>query len=261
MYAHGTRFNDNQYQALDDVNVSTLPFVRFVPKKTSMRAIVNMRTSKPTADGSKSIYGTVGGGAILTNGALYNAQHLLKYLVDKSGANYFLENRLRSTKYSKYKGFGCLGMNEAYGLFRDYKQHILQNHMGYDVSIGTPLTSYPRFYIAALDLEKCYDNIDCVFLYNIIKELVSEDDESEQSSLLLKYSLTQYIQSMEKTVTRRLRYVVDCDDTPLFSTVAKALSCKHHDSIITDGILFLLYMYVIIHLHMCRRHLSRDIQI
>jgi len=311
--------------ALCDVNADSLPYIRFVPKKNTIRPIVNMKynsgvrpkqatgasagaggsiaarklgsmgknhgagggalTARPPSHfvGGVNTWGTVGGGTVMTNGALYQALHLLKHLVDNSGRNYFRSGGharpgglstssgsaaagavgaascTAAAGFSTIKGFGCLGMDEAYVRFKQYKQHVLRNFMetksthGVGVSEGVEAAdggvddsrstvNYPKFYVAALDLEKCYDNIDTTRLYDIVVDMTAGDSGGGVSSecdatslLLLKYTVSQYIESMERSITKRLRFVVDEGDIAPFPSVAKALAHKYHNSILTDG--------------------------
>ena len=91
------------------------------------------------------------------------------------------------------------------------------------------------FYIAALDLEKCYDNVDTARLYNLIHRLlaqpstpppfhhdkgevgiddddhVAEDHEdlpiaSDEEYTIYKYSVTHYVPSLERVVSKPVRW-------------------------------------------------------
>lgn len=249
---------------LSELNAHTLPVVRFVPKPNSLRTITNMKYNTSAArgtshannghnggkaGGSSSVYpwGTVGGGTVTTNGALYNYYHLLKHVVDQSGANFFAPRTANWSKvvnprlipqYSKLKGFGCLGIDEAYSKFKSFKQHILRHHLntvrqdGSSEETNTDVNSaaYPPFYMAVLDLEKCYDTIDTICLFDIIrKELIGdeEDDcmgmEHDGADMLLRYTLTQYLQSMERPITKRFRYVVNSGDLMPFPSKSSVL--------------------------------------
>ena len=98
-----------------------------------------------------------------------------------------------------------------------------------------------KFYIAAVDLDKCYDTVDTHQLYSAVKEIVlqhgrrplssahaegttpgintevndaesSDDDDDEHANLVHKYSVSHYIPSLEKAVTKTIRTVTRGND-------------------------------------------------
>ena len=127
---------------------------------------------------------------IVTNTALYNCLHILrhKYLQDPSLA-----------------GFGSFGVDELYLKLKRYRANLIVppittittgtstgatttisdkngRYIGKDP--GSGLESSPRYYVVALDLEKCYDNVDTSLLYDLVQNLLcsgSGDDSGTGS--------------------------------------------------------------------------------
>lgn len=140
--------------------------IRFVPKKKALRGITNLRAKPgttpylpkfPLANHSTNAHGTTTSNAInaplvVTNTMLYNCLHVLKHLYDN-------DQRLR--------GFGVFGMDDVYREYRSYWNRLADIYGANAVRNGEiPL------YMAALDLEKCYDNIDPIRLYDLIHDLL-----------------------------------------------------------------------------------------
>ena len=68
------------------IDVDKAALIRFVPKKSSLRSITNLRTrtGKQSQPQPQSTYGTEGG--IVTNAALYSCLHVLKHKFDADPA-------------------------------------------------------------------------------------------------------------------------------------------------------------------------------
>lgn len=149
-------------------------------------------------------------------------------------------------------------MAKAIEAIHDWKQDKIQR--GGNHTTTTELSSVGPFYVAVLDLEKCYDNVDTTQLYDLMKDILKnysigahsakknssniplgrdhsktrEDDEQvDRSSLqtakesailsrkqpflsnkndeveytIHKYSVTHKITSMERVITKNIRYV------------------------------------------------------
>jgi hypothetical protein len=75
---------------------------------------------------------------------------------------------------------------------------------------------FPKIYAATIDLEKCYDNVDTIQLYDIVKNLLNDTSsnctEVEKSLVVHKYTVSHYIKSLEHTVSRAVRYVASTGD-------------------------------------------------
>lgn len=140
--------------------------IRFVPKKKALRGITNLRTKPgttpflpkfPIPNHNTNAHGTTSSNAInaplvVTNTMLYNCLHVLKHLYDS-------DQRLR--------GFGVFGMDDVYREYRSYWNRLADIYGANAVRNGEiPL------YMAALDLEKCFDNIDPIRLYDLIHDLL-----------------------------------------------------------------------------------------
>lgn len=126
---------------------------------------------------------------VVTNSALYNCLHILKH------------------KYSmrpSLAGFGSFGVDELYFKLRRYrersgrsssdvpvcassgeytsaKQPELTIHTATAAHTDTSTPQPPlKYYVAALDLEKCYDNVDTSLLFDLVVNLLCAEEESVQ---------------------------------------------------------------------------------
>lgn len=85
------------------------------------------------------------------------------------------------------------------------------------------------FYVAVLDLEKCFDSVDTSQLYDILRNLVLSNNEVrganaddglegacsgdvEDAAVIHKYTVTHYISSAERFVSRSVRYITEDGD-------------------------------------------------
>lgn len=208
-----------------------LPTVRFLPKKSSLRAITNMKTKKSNnntnsnASNSSNIQHSNNGSGkngVITNAMLFNCLHVIKH--------YYLAN-------TAVHGFGVFGFNEVVQRFQYYKQQLqLQRETHTDPQIDDKTSAHnisadcDRYYVAVLDIEKCFDNIDTVQLYDIVQDLVMGKLVSEPSDrqsvgnkqrkqrkheelhddglLLQRYSLIKYLTTTEKLVSKSIRKVI-----------------------------------------------------
>ena len=129
---------------------------------------------------------------IVTNTALYNCLHILrhKYLQDPSLA-----------------GFGSFGVDELYLKLKRYRANLIvppittnttattatattsitaattaaisgESGRNIELDPGPDLESRPRYYVVALDLEKCYDNVDTSLLYDLVRNLLCSGGDS-----------------------------------------------------------------------------------
>jgi hypothetical protein len=157
-----------------------------------------------------------------------------------------------------------------------------------------PLPPPPlRYYVASLDLEKCYDNVDTARLYNLVRrllamkdgaagrpgrrggpaggdvddEVVEDDDEitgsgrgsgtgrggghgggaaqeeseeneeeEEEEFTVHKYAVTHFVPSLERVVSKPVRFVGSRHAH--FKDVAERLAQSYKKSILTDGVLY-----------------------
>lgn len=187
----------------------SVPNVRFVPKKSSVRAITNLRTRRGRVMGR---YG--GGEEVLTNSALYNCMHVLKH-----------QFNLRPS----LAGFGVFGLDDIYAAIRSYK---LRNEK-------------KGFFIGVLDLEKCYDNVDTKLLYDTVSQVLNGDDDDAHSllqepalNLIHKYAVCHSMASMNKVMTKTLRIVSRSGNVHPCSEAAAEIAAKYRNSLISDGVVY-----------------------
>jgi hypothetical protein len=151
-----------------------IPSVRFVPKKSSMRAITNMKRShshpteiphslriKRTPSFSS---GHLSAASTLPNSALYNCLYVLRHL---------------SKEIDSSRGFGVDGPEEAYFILRRYLHHqaeMRNDHQdqGAGQEPGQGEDKRRHYYFAVLDLEKCFDSVDTARLYDLLLDLLDK---------------------------------------------------------------------------------------
>jgi hypothetical protein len=227
-----------------------LPAVRFIPKKSSIRAITNFKgtlansVTGPDTQGNGSVHTSStfpSSPEIVSNATLYNCLHVLKSIVHRK---------------PECVGFGVIGLDEAHTKLRAYYESFKQANLhasGFVVAGGgvnpeleckaEKLMRGKRFYCAALDLEKCFDNIDTKQLYDVVRALVLGVDQPPVSALssagkamtpaynadheeflIHKYFLTRQISSIERPVTRTIRHVTHPDDMLTFRGLPVSVS-------------------------------------
>ena len=178
-----------------------------MPKKHTVRGITNFKSAKrrriDTSDG-----------CTLTNSSLYNAYHVLRHA---------------QINTRDACGFGMFGLDEIYARIKIYRNKLLAS--GSDTSIS----SMPKLYFAVFDLEKCFDNIKPSKCFDIVSELLSRQPCGENSRLILRYTATQYISSLEKAVTKPIRVVTYEDDFVPLQVASKEIAKKYYNSLISDG--------------------------
>ena len=277
-----------------------LPLVRFVPKKNSVRAITNLRTKRnhisSTTTGIQSYSNTFNTtnttaatattgqvyGEVLTNTSLYNCLHVLKSVYS---------NR------PQLAGFGAFGLDDIYLKFLKYKQNLAtikpelfntntttNNTTTNTHNINAPTTapqeppahspsptkpqntpSTPKFFIAVLDLEKCYDNVDPQRLYSLLKNILSSKEDSSAinpttttttatsssasnmnktskslttDNVIHKYSVTHPIKSMDRNISKNIRCVTSNGEIVPFKEAAAEIAESYPYSIITDAVVY-----------------------
>jgi hypothetical protein len=175
-----------------------IPSVRFVPKKSSMRAITNMKRSHshPPTDSlnsgqplrARKLFSSIhlSPTSTLPNSSLYNCLYVLRHL---------------SREIDSSRGFGVDGPEEAYSILRRYLhgQRLLRNcHQDHETSTtqgqGLGLDSERQtteYYFAVLDLEKCFDSVDTARLYDLLVLLLDRTCRSHLTSLFIVFNLLQ----------------------------------------------------------------------
>ncbi len=186
-----------------------LPTVRFVPKKATLRPITNLKaktsifakthasirrmpmTNPPPATVMIGNSATVSSstnsnysngpqvyGEVVSNKMLYNSLYTLQQVYNLN------ENNL--------SGFGVFGFDEIYRKLRLFKELVAsqervkvrrqQQSTSSEIKTESFQSQIPKYFIAALDLEKCYDNIDTSCLYDLIRAiLVGREPNNSQT--------------------------------------------------------------------------------
>jgi len=225
-----TRTSDHRRGAL----LKTPANIRFLPKKTSVRAITNLR-SRPNANTleknkANSTYSQ--DSSTVSNTALYNCLHVLKRLLSSQPA---------------LAGFGTFGIDDIYERFKNFRLLIESRRAASDAVIGQGLipaqcqaADQPPFFVAVLDLEKCYDNVDTAQLFNLVKDLVEKQpfqgEAADEGCVLHRYTVAHRIASMERAITKSIRHVSTEGDIFSFDEAVSEISVHYRNSIIADGV-------------------------
>ena len=195
----------------DSIIFKTAPFVRLVPKKRSVRPITNMtQRNKHTLTNSSSGHMTMGNiytnktasidlssSPIFKNSGLYNTLHVLR--------------RACNSRPSLI-GFGTFGLDDIYQKFKTFKCHpdirdILSKRLNLTredsddeeedkVNEKDDKNAENRgykFYFAAIDIEKCYDNIDTLRLYDIVRNILRPSKGSNTNPSTATFPLSSAI--------------------------------------------------------------------
>jgi telomerase reverse transcriptase len=170
---------------------------------------------------------------IVTNASLYNSFHVLTTAYTKSPETH---------------GFGIRSRDDIY--------HRLKAYTAQRKGESCPST-HTEYYIACLDMEKCFDTIDPIRLYNIIVlllarftmnelgiEYMEKDKKSieevtsyaKYSHMIHRYGVTQYVKSKKQLRSKRIRYVTPNNDLLHFEDVSAKLSTFFDSCILTDGV-------------------------
>lgn len=278
-----------------------LPVVRFVPKKSSVRAITNLRTRRPAGQG-QGTYGSSNNaftsstgqtfGEVLTNSALYNCLHVLKSVYSADPA---------------LAGFGAFGLDDIYLKLLKYKQQLVASRPnlfagpecatsvvqpqneddqssrkdgsptsapeptsdGLPPPPPSPPSPPPKFFVAVLDLEKCYDNVNPQKLYDLLRQILARNpggsvgdgepitrpstssraatvDAARQATekrlaaenVIHKYSVTHPIKSMDRNISKNVRCVTAAGEIVSFQEAAAEIAHYYPYSIITDNVVY-----------------------
>jgi hypothetical protein len=128
--------------------------IRFVPKKSTLRGITNLRAKGGNVSGNNHFSSAYNADQpmVVTNSMLYNCLHVLKHVYDANAS---------------LRGFGVFGMDDIYREYRSYWNRLAGIYGEDSLKAGeVPL------YMAAIDLQKCYDNINPVRLYDLVQEIL-----------------------------------------------------------------------------------------
>lgn len=263
-------FNSNrQSRALLPSLLKRVPCVRFVPKMNSLRAITNFRRTMAQVKGP-TLKDTPLGRELVTNAMLYNCLHILKHIYNSSPV---------------HGGFGVMHVDEVFFKLKHFKSTVLSAYyrsMG--VSSHTAMSQQqsegsggskqlPPLYMASLDLDKCYDNVDTAKLYDLVKDLITTYDlkvfgaseatrassqehnnpfefgmnhaslsapsvETERNVILHRYMITHHIKSLECSITRTVRHLTPAGDIIPIRDALNELAQSYPNSVITDGVIY-----------------------
>ncbi len=149
-------------------------------------------------------------------------------------------------------GFGLDGGDDdLYFKIRQYKSTVIAD-----------VDPYPVFYIAVLDLEKCFDNVNTSILYNLIDDILSgmldtaavdtghdpvrraaSDDDyyylkgiPEHNAIIQKYIVCQHIKSMEIPISKTVSHVCLDSDLIPFKDASPGLCNKYRQAVISDRV-------------------------
>ena len=149
-------------------------------------------------------------------------------------------------------GFGLDGGDDdLYFKIRQYKSTVIPD-----------VDARPVFYIAVLDLEKCFDNVNTSILYNLIDDILSgvldttavdaghdpvqrvaSDDDyyylkgiPEHNVIIQKYIVCQHIKSMEIPISKTVSHVCLDSDLIPFKDASPGLCNKHRQAVISDRV-------------------------
>ncbi len=150
-------------------------------------------------------------------------------------------------------GFGLDGGDDdLYFKIRQYKSTVLK---GVD-DAGT------KFYVAVLDLEKCFDNVNTSILYDLLDDILdgvldstvidtahgpaqrgaASDDFyylkgiPENNAIIQKYVVCQHIKSMEIPISKTVSHVCLDSDLIPFKDAAPGLCGKYRQAVISDRV-------------------------
>ena len=248
----GTKIGHNSDFVRGNNSIKKLyPCVRFVPKRISMRAITNMKSNSyniPPPGNNEYAQSSAVLPYTLTNSSLYNVLYILKYLYQNH--------------HPSACGFGVSGVEEAcrrLKIFRLFNEIYKKKGGGLDASKEEQkcdgVDQSQPFYIAVLDLEKCFDRVIVAKMYDVVQEIVTENPVSQKNTnisqnceprpdlslvehLVHKYKVSLYLPSVEKFVCRSVRSVAAGDDFRSFHETSKFLAESHYNAVINDEVVY-----------------------
>ena len=236
------------------------------------------------------------GREVVTNVMLYNCLHILKHIYNSSPIHggfgvmhiddvFFKLKHFKSTVLSPY--YRSMGVNCHTGMSQQHHQHQQSESSssvgGSGYHLGRSSSSkqqqqqqLPPLYMASLDLDKCYDNVDTVKLYDLLKDLIAAYDtkvfgasestrassstsqdinpfefgmnqsasqsassvETERHVILHRYMITHHIKSLERSITRNIRHVTPAGNIVPIREAVNELAQSYPNSVITDGVIY-----------------------
>ena len=222
---------------------------RFMPKKASLRLITNLRTKRSLASsGPPAPAHFYQDGGYVNNSTLYNCLHVLYDMYTRNPA---------------LAGFGSMGVSEIHAKLANFVKRR---------DFGRESTDRPaHFYVAVLDLEKCYDNVDTVQLFNLVRDLLDNKLQGDEAGIVLgdigsetgscidgvainpsvtnsvcersadefglhKYHVSHRLTSLGRSISKTVRHLTRGDDTLTFEEAAEKIASHHSKSIIADGV-------------------------
>lgn len=261
-----------------------IPVVRFVPKKMTIRPITNLRTKTSTgasnstvnyqynnisfntaqqnnnlqnknptkafhlpsvSSTSNSLYSNVFN-EVLTNSSLYNCLNVLTHIYEQ---------------YPQLVGFGVFSNDDVYAKLHKFKETIRSSAIYSDLAQKSLSFNpeEPPFYVATLDLEKCYDHIDPSRLYDIMHRILEGDCRSstvisasssspaingilkDVEPIVHRYNITHYMPSLDKPMTKYIRYVSLTGELLTLDEASQEISSNYRNSLIQDMVLHTKY--------------------
>ena len=225
---------------------------RFMPKTSSLRLITNLRTKRMS--GSQQMGQQHLDGVTVSNNALYNCLHVLHHIY---------------TRNTILCGFGSLGIDEIHSKLVSFLQRIsTTTTTSSSVTYSADRGSSTKYYVAVLDLEKCYDNVDTVQLFNLIRDLLdnklqddkglssinlceisSSDKKAAKSSsrgsdngahdeyALHKYFVSHRLTSIDRSISKSIRHLSRGDDALTFREASDKIASHYNNSILSDGVI------------------------
>ena len=140
--------------------------------------------------------------SVLTNAMLYNCFHILKYI-------YGISHQLH--------GFNVLNKDDVYKRLKAF--NALEDR-GFN-------------YVVSLDIQKCFDSIDCHKLYEVLEEVLLCYISSD--FIIHKYTVTQNNQIRNHLHHHNIRYVTQ-NNLLHFHDVSTHLNHHYRNCILIDGV-------------------------
>ena len=139
---------------------------------------------------------------VLTNAMLYNCFYVLRHIYHECTQRHGFNVVNKDVIYEKLKAFkDCHGQS--------------------------------NYYVVSLDIQKCFDSIDCTQLYKMLEQLLIGYNSSD--FIIHKYNIAQYHSLRNQLHHRSIRYVTQ-SNLLHFHDVSTQLSRYYQNCILTDGV-------------------------
>lgn len=190
---------------------------------------------------------------VITNALLYKCFYVIKTAF---------------TSYPEALGFGIRSKDDIYSKLKAFKAHAAPtvptvpapsphspSQCPAHPSSAPGNNHQPQFYVACLDLERCFDNIDPKRLYDMVVQLIAkytllvdgQESTTKESinavitdpnytHMIHKYSVTQYFKSKARLQSKSIRYVTP-NDLLHFQDASKQVAAHVDNAIILDGVI------------------------